>query len=508
MIFLLLLGVFTATDAAFFYPDAQISQLEHILVDTHGAHASGFADAITPCSNYVSGGPTFGRETAAQWLRVAFHDFVTARVDEGIGGIDASIGFETLREEDSGSAFNDSFAFFRPYVNARVSMADLVALSVSMSVGNCGGPQIPVRGGRIDATGPGPEGVPAPETSLELTLEYFANAGFNQVDSIGLTACGHTMGSVHHGGFPTVVGNETVNPNNNSAGGIHFDATGDVFDSKVVHEYIDWTGNQGGPLVTSFNESSRSDLRLYESDGNVTMRRLYDQGDNFLNSCVPLMQRMVETVPKEVILSDIVFPMTIKPVNVTFDFSEDGSSILTGTIRVLTASGSTPPTSISLTVSSEQNVSLSAKSGTGTSVFGTTSYFPFTLPVTSFSSLRSFTISVPSISSQSFMIACPDAFVVPSLSALSSKTTSIVNVTIASQEQSYGTPKVVLKAPIPQQGTLGPTIGSYEVSNLNAVGMKADFKLWEGSLDLGVLATGSVAVEVLHGDDVADLIFL
>jgi hypothetical protein len=107
--------------AAFWYPDAQTSCLEHILVDTHGAYKSGFADAITPCTNYVSGAQTLGRETAAQWLRVAFHDFVTANLSAGTGGIDASIGFETLREEDSGSAFNDSFAFFRPYVNAQVS---------------------------------------------------------------------------------------------------------------------------------------------------------------------------------------------------------------------------------------------------------------------------------------------------------------------------------------------------------------------------------------------------
>jgi hypothetical protein len=100
--------------AAFFYPDALTSSLEHILVDTHGAYSSGFADAITPCSNYVSGAQTLGRDTALQWLRVAFHDFVTANVSAGTGGIDASIGFETLRAEDSGSAFNDSFAFFGP----------------------------------------------------------------------------------------------------------------------------------------------------------------------------------------------------------------------------------------------------------------------------------------------------------------------------------------------------------------------------------------------------------
>jgi hypothetical protein len=62
-----------------------------------------------------------GRTTAAQWIRVAFHDFVTADVASGTGGLDASIGFETLREENSGSAFNDSFTFFRPYVNPVIS---------------------------------------------------------------------------------------------------------------------------------------------------------------------------------------------------------------------------------------------------------------------------------------------------------------------------------------------------------------------------------------------------
>lgn len=107
--------------ASFWYPDPLYSSLEAILVQTHGAFATGFANAITPCSNYVSGAQTLGRETASQWLRVAFHDYVTANVSAGTGGIDASIGFETLREENSGSAFNDSFGFFRPYVNAQVS---------------------------------------------------------------------------------------------------------------------------------------------------------------------------------------------------------------------------------------------------------------------------------------------------------------------------------------------------------------------------------------------------
>lgn len=330
---LLLLKFLSPVTSTYFYPNVQASLLEHILVDTRGAHNSDFIDAITPCTNYVSGAQTFGRTTAAQWLRVSFHDFVTADVVAGTGGIDASIGFETLRAENSGSAMNDSLGFFRPYVSSKIGTADFIALSVVMGVGNCGGPQIPLRGGRIDATGPGASGVPAPETSLEETLDFFGGAGFNRVDSIGLTACGHTMGSVHHGGFPTVVGNETVS-DNNTAGGVHFDSTVATFDTLVVHEYLNSTGGQGGPLVTSFNETSRSDLRLYESDNNSTMIALANQGDGFLDTCSTLFQRMLETVPKGVVLSDVVAPLPVKPVNATLEFDQDDNLIFTGHIRV------------------------------------------------------------------------------------------------------------------------------------------------------------------------------
>lgn len=420
--------------AAFFYPTVQASLLEHILVDTHGAHSSGFADAITPCTNYVSGSQNFGRETAAQWLRVAFHDFVTARVAEGTGGVDASIGFETLREENSGSAFNDSFSFFRPYVSPKVSMADIVALSVSMSVGNCGGPQIPVRGGRIDATEGGPFGVPAPETDLPTTLQYFANSGFNQVDSIALTACGHTMGSVHHGGFPTVVGPEAVSATN-TAGGIHFDSTVAVFDPLVVTEYLNGTGQQGGPLVTSFNESSRSDLRLYESDNNATMTKLAQQGDGFLDTCSNLFQRMVETVPSNVVLSDVVSPMDIKPINATLDIDAAGNLVFTGFIRVLSSSASVAPKSISLLTSQSKPISLIPESTLGTNVFGVTTFFPFNIGITNQNSFHSFTVLGPG-PAKTFAVQS-STFVIPSLSLSTSETTTLVNFTVAISSQSY-----------------------------------------------------------------------
>lgn len=76
-VFVTILLLVAPSHAAFFYPNPQASLIEHILVDTHGAFNSGFADAITPCTNYVSGNQSTGRETAAQWIRVAFHDFVT-----------------------------------------------------------------------------------------------------------------------------------------------------------------------------------------------------------------------------------------------------------------------------------------------------------------------------------------------------------------------------------------------------------------------------------------------
>lgn len=86
--------------------------------------------------------------------------------------------------------------------------------------------------------------------------------------------------------------------------------------------------------MTSFNESSRSDLRLYESDNNATMIALANQGDGFLSTCATLLQRMIETVPKNVVLSDVVSPMDVKPVNVTLDFDAGGNLTLSGYIRV------------------------------------------------------------------------------------------------------------------------------------------------------------------------------
>jgi catalase (peroxidase I) len=79
-----------------------------------------------------------------------------------------------------------------------------------MAVPACGGPQIPFRGGRIDATSAGPAGVPEPQQDLASHTASFARQGFSPTEMIGLIACGHTVGGVHQVDFPDILDNDTV----------------------------------------------------------------------------------------------------------------------------------------------------------------------------------------------------------------------------------------------------------------------------------------------------------
>jgi hypothetical protein len=129
-----------------------------------------------------------------------------------------------------------------------------------------------------------------------------------------------------------VVGPLAVAPNN-TAGGIHLDDIVEFFDDHVVQQYVSGTGQRGGPLVTSFDASRRPDLRLYESDGNTSIIKLAAEGTGFLNTCRDLLQRMIETAPKGVALSDFIVPQAVKPVNATLDLDMSGNLIFSGSIR-------------------------------------------------------------------------------------------------------------------------------------------------------------------------------
>ena len=61
---------------------------------------------------------------------------MTADVASGTGGIDASIGFETLRPENVGVAMNDSLFFFSFFISDKVSSesSDLPKVSKIMLI--------------------------------------------------------------------------------------------------------------------------------------------------------------------------------------------------------------------------------------------------------------------------------------------------------------------------------------------------------------------------------------
>lgn len=294
-----------------------------------GYRKSGFADAVTPCG-YSAAGP--GRITAAEWIRTAFHDMITGDVYFGSGGLDASIMFETNRAENIGAAFNSSLAFFAKFYSTRASVSDLIALSVHMAVRSCGGPVVPFRGGRIDATVAGPEGlVPVPESSTGTFENQFARTGFSTSDMITMTACGHTVGGVHGEDFPQIVplGSAPYNF-------VAVDSTVAVFDNRVAVEWI--VGNTTDPMSVgpSVASGTNSDAKVFGADGNVTMQALTNPS-TFASSCSSILQRMVEVVPPQVTFTPFIVPYEVKPTALQLTLLPGGTSIsFTGLIRVRT----------------------------------------------------------------------------------------------------------------------------------------------------------------------------
>ncbi|KAK8066380.1 hypothetical protein PG997_013127 [Apiospora hydei] len=184
-------------------------------------------------------------------------------------GLDASLQFETMNAEDTGPGFNTSLSFYSTFYTSQSSMSDLIALGVYYSVRSCGGPAIPIRGGRIDATTAGPDGfVPQPQDGIGTFKNRFSRLGFNSAQMIQLVACGHTIGGVHSPEFNDIVPPGT--PKNEMA----FDSTVAVFDNNVVTEYLNNNGTN--PLVVGNAVALRknSDAVVFGADKNQTVQAL------------------------------------------------------------------------------------------------------------------------------------------------------------------------------------------------------------------------------------------
>lgn len=66
-----------------------MEEMEHILVDKIGTNSDGFVNAVTPCSNYVGFASNVTirgeQQSSTQWVRIAYHDFVTGNMSSSLG---------------------------------------------------------------------------------------------------------------------------------------------------------------------------------------------------------------------------------------------------------------------------------------------------------------------------------------------------------------------------------------------------------------------------------------
>uniref|UniRef100_A0A0W0FXI1 Peroxidase n=1 Tax=Moniliophthora roreri TaxID=221103 RepID=A0A0W0FXI1_MONRR len=215
------------------------------------------------------------------------------------------------------ASIND-FVFFTSPANG---LADIIAMGAVIGVAACDGPIVPFRAGKVDATAAGPPGVPEPHQDLASHTESFRRQSFTESEMIALIACGHTLGGVRREDFPGIIHDTSVNFTT-------FDST-IQFDNVVVTEYLSGTTNN--PLVVGPNMTTNSDFRIFSSDGNVTMQRY----DSFSKTCSSLFERMINTVPKDVKLSEVVEPIEHK-VGDTRLFPDGNSTFtLTTSLRLL-----------------------------------------------------------------------------------------------------------------------------------------------------------------------------
>ncbi|KAF2006087.1 heme peroxidase, partial [Amniculicola lignicola CBS 123094] len=309
-------------------------ELEDILFLTSGYRSRHFADGVTPCS--ASPGGVAGRNAAAEWIRTAFHDMAPGNAFQGVGGLDASLMFEADRGENIGSAFTTTLTTYAPFLSSRLSMADIISAGVYSATRSCGGPVIPVRGGRVDATAPGASGVPLPNDGTAVFTSRFNRMGYNRSEMIAFVACGHSLGGVHSSDFPDIVPAGTA-PNDYAT----LDSTVAVFDNKIVTEYF--AGTSKNPLIVgpSVKLKKNADTMVYTADGNATMKTLTNAA-TFSARCRDMFQKMIETVPAGVTLTDPVKPYEVKPYDVQLTLLDGGSQLaFTGEIRIRTTNRGT-----------------------------------------------------------------------------------------------------------------------------------------------------------------------
>ncbi|KAJ7499501.1 WSC domain-containing protein [Mycena latifolia] len=358
----LLVSLAGAGTSAYVWP-SPYDFLEDAYTVSSGFADGGIVDGVNPCSLAPINGLLPGREAASEWLRLAYHDMATYDTETGLGG--PSDSKQTDRR------------------------------TVILAIKNCGGPSIPFRAGRIDAEVAGPETVPEPQQDLASHTASFARQGFNLTEMIG-----HTVGGVHQVDFPLSIENAITS--SNPDGVVHFDDTVDSFDNHIAAQWID--GTSIDPLAVGFNETTNSDARIFAADGNQTMRAFAQDPDFFSSQCGSLLERMLNTVPKAVQLSEVIEPLPVKPYELVLSLATNGTLIMTGYIRIFGTSAeavAASPAGMPVTLTwlgrnGETNASYSTSAASGSSssgsLWGSVHFFEVSATIDAQAGISSFVV--------------------------------------------------------------------------------------------------------------------
>lgn len=159
--------------------------------------------------------------------------------------------------------------------------------------------------------------------------------------------------------------------------------------------------------------------------------------------------------------------------------------------------------------SSSESVMLEHEQEEGSSVYGQTKYYSFSIPVQQDTSYTKLEIRRDDAAPTSFPLQS-NIFVLPSRTAVEG---SMVNFTVAARTtgQPSSAVNIIISAPVRQQGTLAPKITTHH-ADARPGAVVPGYQLWEGSVDLGdAPITGAVSVSVAAEVDsvvVQDVLYL
>jgi hypothetical protein len=416
------------------------------------------------------------------------------------GGIDSSLAYELNDGENIGAGFATTFITYGGFINSRLSASDMVALGVYTSVRACGGPVVPIRGGRKDVFVAGPMGVPQPQNGIGQFNNQFTRMGFSQTEMIQVTACGHTLGGVHAGNFPEIVVSNTA-PNDYQL----FDNSL-AFDNAIATRYIGGPDTDALAVGISTNSGRNSDFAVFNADKNVTLQS-FTNSTTFNTVCSTILQKMIEVVDPSVNLTDVIAPYEVKPAGLQLTLLSGGTLLqFSGDIRVRTTVRSASQiASVQLAYNDRNGAAVTtpivaAAGGTANGLDDSFTFYSFSSNIPATASISLFTVTINLVGgtsethdnngagypiSDSVIVQTPQSCLsngnLTVVAAIRSTVTTPVNLTVTQKVKSTLGSPIPSPLPILSSGSVilvpGSTVGPYKLysgsySIASAVGTK------------------------------------